>query len=210
LFNRQLISTVKTNSLSRTLLIAIELVLMPHSSAQAQAPLEPSYLPKAAASLIGVRETLDFSLRHAGPAGALDVLPLDLSFKIVKGNGARRVAVFSDPDCPYCKRLEKSLIGVTDVTIYVFPYLLTQNHPDALRKASLLWCSANPGAAWERWMQADVLPTSSPHCATPFDAVTSLGNTIGVRGTPTIVFDDGTVIPGAMSADDFTNHLGNR
>src|SRR5215467_2823146 len=57
-------------------------------------------------------------------------LPLDMAFKQVKGNGRRRLAVFADPDCPYCKQLERELEPITDVTIHVFLYPLGTIHPD--------------------------------------------------------------------------------
>lgn len=78
-------------------------------------------------------------------------LPLDQAIKVVKGNGSRKIAVFSDPDCPYCKRLEdRELSKIDNVTVYTFLYPLEQLHPDAGRKATAIWCSADRGKAWCR------------------------------------------------------------
>ena len=80
-------------------------------------------------------------------------LPLDKAIKEVRGNGKLKVAVFSDPDCPYCKRLEHEFEKMTDITIYTFMMPIPSLHPDAARKAELLWCQPNPTQAWIDWMR---------------------------------------------------------
>ena len=75
---------------------------------------------------------------------AWDSLPFELAMKKVKGNGTRKLAVFSDADCPFCARLENELKGVDDVTIYTFLYPIDQLHPDAARKSKIIWCSPGP------------------------------------------------------------------
>ena len=80
-------------------------------------------------------------------------LPLEKAIKVVKGNGSRKVAVFSDVDCPFCKRLEQNeLSQITDVTIYTFLYPLAQLHPNAVAKSKLIWCADNRVEAWNNWI----------------------------------------------------------
>jgi thiol:disulfide interchange protein DsbC len=125
-------------------------------------------------------------------------LPLDLAIKTVRGNGSRKVAVFSDPDCPYCKRLEKELANVTDVTIYTFLYPIPSLHPNAEQKAKAVWCSQERGKAWDDLMLRGIAPTASPTCANPVEKVMALGQKHRIFGTPTLIFPDGTVVPGAV------------
>jgi thiol:disulfide interchange protein DsbC len=129
---------------------------------------------------------------------SFDSLPLDLAFKRVKGNGARKLAIFSDPDCPYCARLEQELKGIDNVTIYTFLYPIDQLHPDAGRKAKVIWCSLDPVKAWDQFFDSRVLPKNNGDCDNPVAATRELGQKLRVTATPTLVFADGTIIPGAL------------
>ena len=131
---------------------------------------------------------------------AFDSLPLDLSFKRVKGNGSRKLVIFSDPDCPFCARLEKELKGIDNVTIYTFLYPIDQLHPDAARKAKMIWCALDPVQAWDQFYESGVLPKNNGDCDNPIAATSALASKLRVNATPTLVFADGTVIPGALPA----------
>ena len=135
-----------------------------------------------------------------------DSLPLDLAIKTVKGNGKRKVAVFSDPDCPYCKRLEKDLVNVNDVTIYTFLYPIASLHPDAERKSKAIWCSSNRQKAWDDFMLRGVAPAEK-NCDTPIEEIQAVGQKHKMNGTPTLVFADGRVVPGAIPASDMETYL---
>ncbi|MDO4998569.1 MAG: DsbC family protein, partial [Neisseria sp.] len=80
-------------------------------------------------------------------------LPLDKAIKEVRGNGKLHVAVFSDPDCPFCRRLEQEFAKMTDITIHTFMMPIPSLHPDAARKAEQIWCQPNPTQAWINWMR---------------------------------------------------------
>jgi thiol:disulfide interchange protein DsbC len=135
-------------------------------------------------------------------------LPLDLAIVKVKGNGARKMAVFSDPDCPFCKRLEQELERVTDATIYTFLFPIPQLHPDAMRKATLVWCAPDRAQAWDDWMLRGKLPEKgSTSCATPIFEIAALADTLGINATPGIVFSDGRVVSEAIPADDVNARL---
>jgi thiol:disulfide interchange protein DsbC len=136
-----------------------------------------------------------------------DTLPLDSAIKIVKGNGKRKMAVFSDPDCPYCKKLEQDMSKVTDVTIYVLLYPIAELHPDSANKAKAIWCAPDKAKAWNEWMLKGNLPKNEGTCDTPIAKLGELGKKLRVYGTPTIIFADGRRVPGAIPAAEIEKNL---
>lgn len=125
-------------------------------------------------------------------------LPLEMAFKKVKGNGSRKMAVFSDPDCPYCRRLEQTLASIDNVTIYTFLYPLAQLHPKAPEVARAIWCSPDRVKAWDDYMLNKVAPKAAGTCANPVDKIVEYGEVKRISGTPTLFFEDGTRVPGAI------------
>ena len=131
------------------------------------------------------------------------ILPLDQAIKVVKGNGSRKIAVFSDPDCPFCKRLEqKELVNITDVTIYTFLLPLEQLHPDAANKSKAIWCASDRVKAWQDWALNGQLTKNDGNCDQPLSKIASLANKLGVTSTPTIFFADGKRMLGAYPAKE--------
>ncbi|QEY23666.1 DsbC family protein [Neisseria animalis] len=118
-------------------------------------------------------------------------LPLDKAIKEVRGNGNLKIAVFSDPDCPFCRRLEAEFAKMTDVTIYTFMMPIASLHPDAARKAEIIWCQPDPTKAWTDWMRGGKMPQGEANCENPVAETTSLGEQLGFNGTPTLVFPNG-------------------
>jgi thiol:disulfide interchange protein DsbC len=131
---------------------------------------------------------------------SFDSLPLELAIKKVKGNGARKLAIFSDADCPFCARLEKELQNVDNVTLYTFLYPIDQLHPDAARKSRIIWCAPDRLKAWDEFFVSGTLPANNGDCDTPLAATNALGQKLKVNATPTLVFADGSVVPGALPA----------
>jgi thiol:disulfide interchange protein DsbC len=129
-----------------------------------------------------------------------DALPLADAMKEVRGNGSRVLAIFSDPDCPYCRKLESDIRSLTDVTIYTFLMPLTSLHPAAHEKAVSVWCAKDRIAAWHATMWRD---ETLPHaeCAHPVDRNVALGERLGIYATPTLVAADGRMLPGAASKE---------
>lgn len=134
-------------------------------------------------------------------------LPVDLAIKEVKGNGKRKLVVFSDADCPFCKRLEKSLLEVTDVTVYTFLYPIDKLHPQANERSRRVWCSSDRLKAWKDWMLEGKSPTAGADCDNPVGKVAALGEKLRVNGTPTLVFASGRTVPGAIGAKDIERYL---
>ena len=126
-------------------------------------------------------------------------LPFDQAIKVVKGNGSRKLVVFSDVDCPYCKRLEqKELSQMTDVTVYTFLYPLVQLHPDSAEKSKSIWCASNRVKAWNDWILNNQLPATTGNCDVPLERVGELARKLGVTSTPTLIFADGKRMQGAQ------------
>jgi thiol:disulfide interchange protein DsbC len=133
-------------------------------------------------------------------------LPLANAIKVVKGNGARKIAVFSDPNCPYCKKLETTLKSVDNVTVYTFLYPVLS--PDSTVKSKTIWCSTDRVKSWEGWMLDHRAPTGAAGCDTSaLEKNLALGRGMNVVGTPTIFLADGTRLPGAVSADQLNQAL---
>lgn len=131
---------------------------------------------------------------------AVDKLPMNLAFTRVKGNGARKLIIFSDADCPFCHRLENELKKVDNVTIYTFLFPIDQLHPDAARKSKQIWCAPDKVKAWDEFFASGKLPDNKGDCGDPVGQTQALGASLKINATPTLVFADGTMIPGALPA----------
>jgi thiol:disulfide interchange protein DsbC len=129
-----------------------------------------------------------------------DTLPFSQAIKIVKGDGSRKLAVFSDPDCPYCRRFENELAKVDNVTIYTFLTPIESLHPAAINIAKQIWCEKDQVSAWHDYMLKGVKPKASPSCKNPVDENMALGNKLKVSGTPTLIFANGQRVPGMVPA----------
>jgi thiol:disulfide interchange protein DsbC len=128
-------------------------------------------------------------------------LPLAKAIKEVKGNGSRKLAIFSDADCPYCRKLEPELEKLTNVTIYTFLYPIEGLHPDAVPTSKKIWCESDRLKAWKAYMLKGEQPKSKGDCVNPVDDVVVLGTKLKVSGTPTMILENGQRIPGYMPAD---------
>jgi thiol:disulfide interchange protein DsbC len=133
-----------------------------------------------------------------------DDLPLKLAVKQVRGNGSRRMALFEDPNCGYCKQLRHSMQGIDNVTIYTFLYPILA--ADSASRSRDVWCSPDKAKAWEDWMLNGKAPATG-NCDAPLQAVLALGKKLQVTGTPTIFFGDNTRVGGAIPADQLRAKL---
>ena len=134
-------------------------------------------------------------------------LPLKDAIKTVHGKGERVVAIFSDPDCPYCRKLEQELPKLNNVTIYTFLMPLDGLHPEASKKAQAVWCSANKSQALEGYMLHDKALDLSKSCDNPIERNVQLGQKLGINGTPTLLSADGRVLPGMATADQLEKFI---
>ena len=125
-------------------------------------------------------------------------LPLKDAIKTVKGTGKRQLVVFSDPNCPYCKRLEVELDKLNDVTIYTLIYPLKSQ---SIAVSKQVWCDPNQAYAWKNLLQKNVQPKEKT-CTNPIDRNLELGKKLGIEGTPTLIFGNGLKMVGGRSAED--------
>ena len=125
-------------------------------------------------------------------------LPLADAIKMVKGQGRRTLYVFSDPDCPFCKELERTLAKLDDVTIYTFAFPLASLHPDATRTAEQIWCAPDRAKAWEAALLRNELPSAPGKCDNPIARNLALGQALDINGTPTLISQDGRKQAGAL------------
>lgn len=158
--------------------------------------------------LFDMKEQKDLTAQRLSDINRIDFaqLPLQDAIKTVRGDGSRKLAVFSDPDCPYCKGLEGELVKLDNVTLYTFLYPLEGLHPDAKGKSERIWCASNRARAWSEFMTTGKLP-DAPKCATPIERINQLAGSLGINGTPTLILQDGSLIPGAASAAEIERRL---
>ena len=134
-------------------------------------------------------------------------LPLKDAFTIVRGDGKRKIAVFEDPNCGYCKRFESDLQQVNNVTISLFLYPILS--ADSAEKSRNIWCAKDKTKAWMDWMVRDVTPAPAlAKCdASALMRNVELGKKHRITGTPTLIFADGTRVPGAINAEQVEKYL---
>jgi thiol:disulfide interchange protein DsbC len=128
-----------------------------------------------------------------------DSLPLNQAVKIVRGNGKRVAAMFSDPYCPACQSFEQTLQQVDDMTLYVFMFPVIR--PERIDESKSVWCSPDRAKAWLDLALRKKAPAPAT-CANPVDSIVALGQSIGVRATPTLFFENGERQQGGMSPTD--------
>lgn len=124
-------------------------------------------------------------------------LPLQDALKTVRGTGKRQLAIFSDPNCPYCKQLEVELKKLNDVTIYTFILPLKAQ---SVGPSQQVYCEANPAQTWEDLIAKGLSPRTSQSCANPIQRNLKLAQSLGLNGTPAIIFSNGFKVMGAYPA----------
>lgn len=132
-----------------------------------------------------------------------DSLPLELAVKKVKGNGKRKMAIFTDPNCGYCRKLEKELSRISDVTLYFFMYPIFPGSDEIVRN---VLCSKNPIKAWDDWMLSEIVPAKAV-CDTQTAKVLALGQKYHINGTPNLIFESGVQFPGFVPAEELEKNL---
>lgn len=133
-------------------------------------------------------------------------LPFERAIKVVRGKGTRVIATFEDPNCGYCRRLAQELQKADDLTTYVFLYPILGQ--DSIEKSKKIWCAPDRATAWVNWMTKREEPQNDGSCDTSgLRENIQLGQKLGVNGTPTIYFVNGTRAPGAMSLEELNRRI---
>ncbi|WP_310625187.1 DsbC family protein [Limnohabitans sp.] len=151
-------------------------------------------------NLIDTKSKRNLTEERENKLSAIDfnTLPFKDAITIVHGNGKRKLAVFEDPNCGYCKRFERDLAKVDNVTVYLF--LMPVLGPNSMEKSRHVWCAKDPATAWKDMMQKDVPPTAVQCNSAAVDRNLDLGRKYKITGTPTLVAQDGTRVPGAINS----------
>ncbi len=152
--------------------------------------------------VIETKTRTNLTQQRVGKLTAIDFKTLPLKDAIVwkQGTGERKLVVFADPNCGYCKKFEKDLQAVKDVTVYTFLYPILGG--DSPEKSKQIWCAKDNTKAWRDWMIKGTLATDSPQCDTAaLERNVALGRKHRINGTPGLVFEDGRQQPGAASAE---------
>lgn len=136
---------------------------------------------------------------------SFDALPLKDAFTIVRGNGKRKLAVFEDPNCGYCKRFERDLQKVDNVTIHMFLYPILS--ADSNEKSKNIWCTKDRAKTWQDWMVRDKAPATASCDISAIERNVEIGRKHKITGTPTLIFADGSRVPGAITAAQVEKYL---
>jgi len=161
-------------------------------------------------NVIDIKNKQNLTLQEKDKITKVDFssLPLDKAIVRVKGNGARKLALFSDPECPYCQGLEKQLEGVNDVTIYTFLLPLSDLHPGAMRKSQLIWCAKDRAKAWNDMLLKQKEPKgSNTTCETPIKEIAEIASRNWISGTPGVIFSNGKLLFGNQPTEKIAKLL---
>ena len=158
-------------------------------------------------NLIDTRAKRNLTEERVEKLSAIDfeALPLKDAFTQVRGNGKRKLAVFEDPNCGYCKRFERDLQQVNDVTIHTF--LIPILSADSAEKSKNIWCAKDKNKAWLDWMVRDQAPAKASCDTTALERNLAFSKKYKITGTPTIFFVDGSRVPGAVAVDQIEKTL---
>ena len=150
-------------------------------------------------SLIDTKNRRNLTEEREAKLGAVDfnTLPIKDAITMVRGNGKRKLAIFEDPNCGYCKRFERDLAKIENVTIYLFLYPVLG--PNSVEKSKAVWCAKDPATAWSDMMTRDQAPAAATCNTAAIDRNTEFGRKHKITGTPTLIAQDGTRVPGAIS-----------
>jgi len=151
-------------------------------------------------NLIDTKSKRNLTEEREAKLSAIDfnALPMKDAITFVRGNGKRKLAVFEDPNCGYCKRFERDLAKVDNVTVYLF--LMPVLGPNSIEKSRNVWCAKDPAAAWTQMMSRDQTPASAQCNTAAIDRNLEFGHKYKITGTPTLVAQDGTRVPGAINS----------
>ena len=135
-------------------------------------------------------------------------LPIKDAITTVRGNGERKLAVFADPNCGYCKRFERDLAKLDNITVYLFLYPILGK--DSQDKSKAIWCAKDQAKSWQDWMLNDQTPAAATCDTAALKRNLDFGQKYKISGTPTSLFADGTRLPGAIDMAQLEKQLGKR
>ena len=158
--------------------------------------------------LIDTRSRRNITEERVEKLSAIDfsALPLKDAITIVRGNGKRKLAVFEDPNCGYCKRFERDMQKVDNVTVYLFLYPILGQ--DSIDKSRNIWCAKDKARAWQDHMLREQAATQAQCDTAAIQRNLELGRKHKITGTPTLIAVDGTRVPGAIGTAQIEKLIG--
>lgn len=123
-------------------------------------------------------------------------LPFQWAITTKRGDGRRKIAIFSDPNCPFCRKFEKDLAGIDNITVHIFMWAVIK--PESVRQTKSVWCSRDRAKTWNDLMLRNIEPTAPTDCENPIEELIALGKRLGGTSTPTWFLPDGEKRFGAM------------
>ncbi|SJZ43072.1 thiol:disulfide interchange protein DsbC [Trichlorobacter thiogenes] len=133
-------------------------------------------------------KNLTAEMREKVVTERINSLPLDKALKI--GNGPKKVIEFTDPDCPYCRKVDNFLSKRTDVTRYVYFVPLRRIHPDAEKKARYILSQSDRDKAFhdvfEGVLDGKPISITDDTQQQQLEEMEKIAAGLGVRGTPAL------------------------
>lgn len=149
-------------------------------------------------TLIDLRADRNLTEERLRKLSAIDwnQLPFQWAITMRRGSGRREIAIFSDPNCPFCQKFEKERAEVNDITVHIFMWPVIK--PESVRQARSVWCSKDRAKAWNDLMLKRIEPAASTDCENPIDELVAVGKRLGAASTPTWFLPNGEKYAGAQ------------
>jgi len=162
-------------------------------------------------SIYDIRAQRDLTATRINEVSKINfkAMPEQDAIVIKQGTGKHEIAVFSDPDCPFCKKIEPELAKLKDTTIYVYLMPLPM-HTEAANRSARVWCEKDRAKAWRDLMLSGRQPAADASCDQPVARTAALAKNLGIKATPTLVSPDGRVQPGFMKAEEIEHWMAQR
>jgi thiol:disulfide interchange protein DsbC len=149
-------------------------------------------------NLIETRTDRNLTEERVRKLSAIDwnKLPFHWAVTTRRGQGRRQIAIFSDPNCPFCQTFEKDLAAVEDITVHIFMWPVIKL--ESVRQTKSVWCSKDRAKAWNDLMLKRVESTAPTDCENPIEELVALGKRLGASSTPTWFLPNGEKYVGAQ------------
>lgn len=153
---------------------------------------------------LDTREPIDEPRKQAARRDALSTMDVSsmVVYPAVTGPAKYALTVFTDVDCPYCRRFHRKVPALNELGVEVrYVFLPLQSlHPDAYRKSVQVWCAEDRRAAMDAAKQGDEPVAAREDCVAPVDDHLAVAKRLGINGTPTGVSPGGRIVPLASDA----------
>lgn len=157
--------------------------------------------------LYDLKTARDATAERKAHAARIDWQALPLEAAVHYGEGPLKLAIFSDPDCPWCRKLHEALQHAEGIEVWEIMFPVPALHPAAHDKAVAILCQAQPAEALSQAMADKTMDDTPPaadcveQAQQRIDQAMAFGNAHGIQGTPTLIAADGRVHNGYLPLD---------